>query len=83
MLFVDLVYHHVVTEDSAGLPDVPGRGTFVSCEHPDLDACLHELLDAVFDVILEKVLNTCDALEFVVFFNGSDVIVVDISWQSS
>ena len=53
-----------------------GRVTLVSCEHPDLDPSISEVLDAVFHTLLEQVLHGSHSKYVKIFL---DVLLTDKS----
>lgn len=62
--------------EATSVGNLMGRVTLVSGEHPDLDAGISEVLDAVFHTVLEQVLHGSHSKYVKVFL---DVLLADKS----
>ena len=62
-----LVYFHGVFQNRRRRPNLHSCLSFITCQHPDIDASVFEILNAIVDVVLELVFKTSDSEELILF----------------
>jgi hypothetical protein len=74
----DVIYLHIVINDSTGPSDISCSLALVTSEHPYFHVSSDEILYTRFDIVLEKIFDPCDTQKLVISLDVFYLIMVNL-----